>query len=221
MCRYSLVPDRALWRDQFGVALETLSPSDRLPRYNIARDQWIQVLRSDGVARTVTMMRWGFIPHWIRSKNPRMQPLTVHDNSITKPQFRDAFETRRCLVPMSGYYGWQGWENGPGLPYYIHLSNHQPFLVAGIWDNCQGVDRVAIITTSANEKLLPIYERMPVIVPADAAEQWLNGNNPAALLKTYPADAMECFQVVGKLFRSGSEGPELIQPADQAWQAVS
>ncbi len=224
MCRYSLVPDRAVWRDQFQVSLEALPESGRIPRYNIARDQSIQVIRGDVDRREVVMMHWGFVPHWVRSKNPRMQPLTIHDNSITKPQFREAFEQRRCLVPMSGYYGWQGWENGPGQPYYIRMTNRKPFLVGAIWDCCQGVDRVAIVTTSANPKLLKIYERMPVIVAPDQADEWLGGNNPAALLQSFPAEQMEAFQVISKLFRPGSEGPELIQSVDLTWpaqQAVS
>lgn len=215
MSRYCLIPESVPWQRRFGVDPEGLPRELRAPRYNICRDQWLPVIRSGAHGRELTAMRWGFVPHWVRSKNPRLQPLTVHDNCLTKPYYRDAFENRRCLVPMSGYYGWSAWENGPGLPYYIRLVDREAFLVAGIWDTWNGADRVAIVTTSANAKLLPIYERMPVIVPAAAAGQWLGGRNVADLLRPYPAAEMEAFKVVSKLFRQGSEGPELIEAAPE------
>jgi putative SOS response-associated peptidase YedK len=215
MSRYSLIPDAATWTEQFGVSPLHLPESYRKPRYNIGRGQLVPVLRPAGSQRELTLMHWGFLPHWVRASArgaPAFEPLTVRADQLPLPYFRDAFRYRRCLLPASGYYGWQGWENGPGLPFHVRLVSRLPFLVAAIWDSWGTIDRVAIATTAANDRLQPIHDRMPAIIPPDQADAWLHGADPAALLHPYPSERMELYTVGRKLFCAGSDGPELIEP---------
>lgn len=219
MSRYSLIVDAELdgpVDSLMGVSLEALPPAARRSRYNIGRDQDVVVFCSTSdstdaplVART---MRWGFIPHWIHSPNPALQPLTVPDKKISQPYFRDAFRERRCLMPASGFYAWQGWENGPAAPYYVRMRDRQPFFMAAIWDNCEGVDRVAMITTGANSLLRPIHDRMPAIIGDEQVDAWLHGDRPQQLLLPHVAAAMEIHQVGRRIFSLGNDGPELIEP---------
>jgi putative SOS response-associated peptidase YedK len=157
-------------------------------------------------------MLWGFTPHWIHCANPALQPLTIADTKVEQPYFREAFQQHRCLIPASGFYAWQGWENGPAAPYYVRMRDQQAFLMAAIWDTCEGVDRVAMITTPANTLVQPIHERMPAIIPLAQADAWLRGDQPQQLLVPYPSAAMTIYQVSRKIFSADSEGADLIAP---------
>lgn len=225
MSRYSLIfdADDATATDALpaaalgGVSLAALPSTCRHSRYNIGRNQDIIVLCAADDDQHATpivarAMRWGFTPHWIHSPNPALQPLTVPDTKLHQPYFRDAFRQRRCLIPASGFYAWQGWENGPAAPFYVRMRDHQPFYMAGIWDSCEGIDRVAMITTGANALLRPIHERMPAIIATDAMEDWLRGERARDLIAPYAAAAMEIHQVGRKVFSLQNDSPDLIAP---------
>jgi putative SOS response-associated peptidase YedK len=213
--RFSLIfdADKNAAANLFGASLEPVAPTYRCSRYNISRGQHIIVLRADADKNIAACtMLWGFTPHWIHCANPALQPLTVADAKVAQPYFRDAFQQRRCLIPASGFYAWQGWENGPAAPFYVQMQDRQPFLMAAIWDTCEGADRVAMITTPANAALQPIHDRMPAIIPLAQAGAWLNGeHHPQQLLQPYPAATMEIYQVSRKLFSADSEGAALIE----------
>ncbi len=213
MSRYSLIFDTegsSAGHTLCGVALDAIAVEYRHSRYNISRDQHIIVLRADGEQIAPSLMHWGFTPYWIHCANPVLQPLTIADAKVEQPYFRDAFHQRRCLIPASGFYAWQGWENGPAAPYYVQMRDRQPFLMAAIWDTCEGVDRVAMITTAANELVQPIHDRMPAIIPLAQADAWLRDAHPEQLLAPYPAAAMEIYQVGRKLFCTDYEAVDLI-----------
>jgi putative SOS response-associated peptidase YedK len=113
--------------------------------------------------------------------------------------FRTAFRRRRCLVPADGYYEWQARE-GRKQPYYIHMTDEQPFCFAGLWETWQppeaeAVHSCTIITTAANPLSAEVHHRMPVILPQADYAAWLDPTNrePAALLPLllpYPPEAM-------------------------------
>lgn len=228
MSRFSLIFDTSDSSNAlFGAPLDAINSNARRSRYNISRGQEILVLRSANAKRdnntaasecslSATTMLWGFTPHWIHGPNPALQPLTIADNKVTQPYFREAFQQRRCLIPASGFYAWQGWENGPAAPYYVHMRNYEAFLMAAVWDTCEGIDRVAMITTAANSLVLPIHERMPAIIPLAQVDAWLHGANPQRLLQPYAIDAMEIHQVSHKIFAARNEDASLIEPVSSA-----
>lgn len=232
MSRFSLIFDAApaspdLLAGLATTSLEAVPAAMRRSRYNIGRDQDIIVLcaTEDGTGATTRQpglrtMRWGFTPHWIHGPNPALQPLTVSDHKITQPYFRDAFRQRRCLIPATGFYAWQGWENGPAAPYHVCMRNRQVFFMAAIWDNCEGVDRVAMITTEANSLIRPIHDRMPAIIAREAIDNWLYGDKPQQMLAPHTPTAMDIYQVSRKIFARGNDSAELIEPMVTAAPAI-
>jgi putative SOS response-associated peptidase YedK len=221
--RYSLILDADSNRDAalLNVSLADIPPTYRQSRYNINRGQPIIVIRDNINANpeqpaAATLMQWGFTPHWIHCTNPALQPLTVAAEKISQPYFREAFQQRRCLIPASGFYAWQGWENGPAAPYYVRMRDRQPFFMAAIWDSCEGVDRAAMITTAANTLLQPIYHRMPAIIPREHIDTWLRGGHPQQWLTPHADAVFEMYRVGRKIFGAANEGPDLIAPAATA-----
>jgi putative SOS response-associated peptidase YedK len=204
------------------TSLEAVPAAMRRSRYNIGRDQDIIVLcaaengAGAGTGQPAPLaarsMRWGFTPHWIHSPNPALQPLTIAVGKTSQPYFRDAFQQRRCLIPATGFYAWQGWENGPAAPYHVCMRSRQVFFMAAIWDSCEGVDRVAMITTEANALIRPIHDRMPAIIASESIGIWLHDDKPQQVLAPFAPAAMEIYQVSRKVFSQTVDSAELIEP---------
>jgi putative SOS response-associated peptidase YedK len=144
-------------------------------------------------------MKWGF-----RSTNPRLAPINARAETVaTSPLFREAFHRRRCLVVADGFYEWQ--RNGrTKTPYFIHLRSARPFGFAGIFSmlRTEAGERMAtcaIVTCRANELMAPIHDRMPVIVPPDARERWLDPRTSEGelrgLLVPLASDEMDAYVV--------------------------
>jgi putative SOS response-associated peptidase YedK len=190
------------------------------PRYNVAPPQSVPVVRVTNGARELVELRLGLIPHW--SGDP---PGDAHVNARSetvsrKPSFRDAFKARRCLVPVSGFYGWK--PVGPRKqPYYFRPRDGGVFACAGIWDRWTGLDdtveTVAVLTMPANALVMPCDERMPVIFDTEQFAAWLDPNdkNPAkclAPLGPYPVERMECWPVSTRVNSPSEDDPELLAP---------
>jgi putative SOS response-associated peptidase YedK len=178
MCgRFTL---RAPSRLQLGLfQLAELPP---LPaRYNIAPSQQIAAVRAQAErdGRELAMLRWGLIPSW--AKDPAIGNTLINargESVATKPAFRSAFRSRRCLILADGFYEWQK-KNGAKQPYYIQLRGGEPFAFASLWDRWEDpqgeiVESASIITTEANEAMRPIHNRMPVILAPHDYDLWLN-----------------------------------------------
>lgn len=139
-----------------------------------------------------------------------------------KTSFRRLLTTRRCLIPASGYYEWR--KNGKRkIPVWIHLKTKQPFAFGGLWKVWRMpqeetfLESFTIITTTANDFIKPIHDRMPVILLADDEKSWLDPkmNDSAAilsLLKPYPADLMDCHEVSPLVNSTADDRPECIAP---------
>jgi putative SOS response-associated peptidase YedK len=99
------------------------------------------------------------------------------ETAATKPSFRRAFRSRRCLVVADGFYEWRR-TNGRKQPYFVGLKNDHPSGMAGLWERWEKsgepVESCTILTTDANELMQSIHERMPVIVPPDQYGLWLD-----------------------------------------------
>ena len=195
----------------FGISL----PPEFQPRYNIAPTQDVLVVRSaapaaegkaPAAARRGDLLRWGLVPSWAPDPSVGNRMINARaETAAQRPAFRDAMRRRRCLVPADGFYEWQKLEGEKRKqPHLIQMKGQRPFAFGGLWDTWfAGGDRLesfTILTTSPNELVSPIHDRMPVIVAPEDYDRWLDTRVDAAgvadLLRPYPAEQMEA-QPVG------------------------
>ena len=150
------------------------------PSYNVTPSQSLAAVVADN-GNCLRNFYWGLVPFWARENARMTGPINARCETVAdKPTFREAFKRKRCLIPANGFYEWE--KTGTGKqPWYFVLPSEQPFAFAGIWDNWIRSDgshygSCAIITRAASTSVLPIHERMPVILDRQAWRQWLDPN---------------------------------------------
>lgn len=202
---------------------ELIVPDGIEPRYNIAPSQPVAVVPNDGQNR-LDFFVWGLIPSW--AKDPTIGNRLINARAETlaeKPSFRSAFRRRRCLVISDGFYEWR---QEPGrkakTPIYIQLQDGRPFAFAGLWENWNSPDgsnilSCAIITTEPNSLMSSIHNRMPVILPHENFDAWLDPaeQDPARLnqlLAPYPSEVMQAHPVSMLVNSPANESPDCVVP---------
>lgn len=189
-------------------------------RYNIAPTQEVvSVLRNGG--RHLDLLRWGLVPTWAKEESIGSKMINARAETLAeKPSFKRLLKSRRCLIVADGFYEWKHEARGPKTPMYITLRDHEPFAFAGLWDSWKSpagniLRTCTIITTDANELVAPIHNRMPVILPTQIQDEWLDLEQSDEgfllhLLKPYnPAEMM--VRPVSRLVNDPKrEGAELI-----------
>ncbi len=148
---------------------------------NIAPTQPVPVVLLENGARRFRLMRWGFLPGWV--KDLKDFPLVINVRSETareKPAFRAAIARRRCLMPADGFYEWHrvGQEN---RPYLFRRPDRGPFAFAAIhetWSSKDGseIDTVALVNGPANGQMAAIHHRSPLVLAAGDYDLWLDAN---------------------------------------------
>ena len=166
-------------------------------------------------------MRWGLIPSWATDPAIGNRLANARSESVLeKPAFRAAMRRRRCLIPADGFYEWK--KNGRNKqPYLIGLRDGRLFAFAGLWEAWEGADHsyvesCTILTTTPNELMAPIHDRMPVILPAEAYGPWLDPAVPPAevlaWLRPLPADQMTAYPVSTLVNNPRNDRPECVAP---------
>jgi putative SOS response-associated peptidase YedK len=188
-------------------------------RYNIAPGQWVIVVRPEKGERISEAAQWGLVPTWAKAPAPGPRPINARAEGLeTKPTFRGAFRHGRCLIPASGFYEWKT-AGRAKQPFFIRPRGGEGILLfAGLlstWSGPEGeLATCAIITTTPNDLMAEIHDRMPVILgPGDQAA-WLDPVNrqAAALLRPCPADGLEAYPVGPAVGNPKNDRPELIRP---------
>ncbi|MFQ5489983.1 MAG: SOS response-associated peptidase [Phycisphaerae bacterium] len=206
--------------------LRLAQPPALQPRYNIAPTQPLAALRSPsaGTERRLDMLRWGLIPSWAKDAAIGHRMINARAETVAeKPAYRVAFRRRRCLIPATGFYEWQKPKiKGPKQPHYIRLADDRPFAFAGLWESWTGPDQTiiesaTIITTTPNDLLQPIHDRMPVILGPDEFDRWLDPERSdprelAPLLRPFPAELMTAYPVTTHVNKPQNDDPTCIQP---------
>jgi putative SOS response-associated peptidase YedK len=204
MCgRFTLGATAATLAAQFDLA----NVPTWTPRYNIAPTQEVLIVlqRSPQANREACLHRWGLIPPWAKDPSIGNRMINARAETVaTKPAFRRAFKERRCLLLADGLYEWQRQERRK-QPFYIRLRDGRPFAFAGLWEHWEGSEGMAIqsctiLTTTSNEVVGRIHDRMPVILSPTDYDRWLDPSiqEPAVLetlLRPYPADEMTAYPV--------------------------
>ncbi len=223
MCgRFALTVDPADLQDAFP---EFSFPSELKPRYNIAPSQPVLVIPNDGMDRA-DFFTWGLIPSW--AKDPSIGSRMINARAETlaeKPSFRGPLKYHRCLILADGFFEWQALTASKSkIPHHIRMKSGKPFAFAGLWEDWHAADgsnikSCTIITTQPNELMIPIHNRMPVILSPDAYAQWLDKSPQQAagllpLLQPYPADEMIAYPVSTLVNSPASDRPEILTPVE-------
>lgn len=190
MCgRYAFILPKEAMRQLFKL----LNEIDYPPRYNIAPTQPIIAIWNAPKGREAQLVRWGFMPSWV--KDPNDFPLIINarvEGITSKPAFRGPIRHQRCIVPASGYFEWHRRADGSKQPYYITFEDDRPMAFAGLYSTWEGpdgeeVDTAAIVTQEATDELADIHNRTPVALTEAQYDLWLDTKN---------VDAKEALSVV-------------------------
>jgi putative SOS response-associated peptidase YedK len=192
--------------------------------YNIAPTQMVATVlhNLDSNKREFQQLRWGLIPSWAKDSGIGAKLINARAETVAeKPSFRSAFKRRRCLVLADGFYEWQR-QQGKKQPFYFRLQDGQPFAFAGLWESWRSpaneeITSCTILTTTANELLQPIHDRMPVILKPQDYDLWLDPQVETPqplqqLLCPYPAPAMTAYAVSTLVNNSRHNSSECIMP---------
>jgi putative SOS response-associated peptidase YedK len=219
MCgRFTLTHDIIQVQDRFKVT--PMHPGDYHPTYNAAPTQRLPVITNQQHDR-LQFFRWGLIPHWAKDESIGNKMINARAETLTeKPSFKKLIESKRCLVVSDGFYEWKKLERGK-QPYRMTLRKGELFAFAGLWENWADretgelIPTFSIITTDANELVRDIHDRMPVILPKEEEEHWLQDGLASkeylSLLKPYPADEMEMYPVGEMVNSPRNNSPELLE----------
>ena len=167
-------------------------------RFNIAPSQEAPVVRlGEGCAREVAMLRWGLVPPWAKDPSVGSRMINARSESAAaKPAFRQAFRTRRCAIPASGFYEWTGGTRRR-VPHAITVEGRPIVAFAGLWEcwkDAAGkpLETYTILTTAANGFVRPMHDRMPAILAEGDVDAWLAGSPEDAekLIRPYPDEAL-------------------------------
>ena len=223
MCgRFTLTVSARVLADLFGV--EDLP--DVRPRYNIAPTQSVLMVRGTSEAQPeFGEARWGLIPGWAKDAKIGARMINARAETVAdKPAFRSALRRRRCLIPSDGFYEWRKLAGGK-QPYLIRFTDGSPFAFAGLWERWhdsdgQAIDSCTIITTTPNDLVAHLHDRMPVILPSRHHSEWLGSDTfaperLAELLQPCPASGMEAYPVSKRVNNPANDDSRCIARIDE------
>ena len=218
MCnRYRLTHSKQYLAERFQAADAEFE--DR-PRYNIAPTQAVLTVRREHgkKVRHFTRMRWGLIPSWAKDMSIGTKTLNARSETVTRtPAFRDSILTNRCLIPADGFYEWRKM-GSVKQPYCFEVGEGEVFAFAGLWAEWTSpdgeiIESCTVLTTGPNSLVVDLHDRMPVIVPPEKYELWLDPdvNDFEAIrdiLEPYDANLMRRYPVSRKLNNSRIDDAE-------------
>ncbi|MCY3557916.1 MAG: SOS response-associated peptidase [Chloroflexi bacterium] len=198
---------------------------DFQPRFNIAPTQLHPVILADGEAFAAQPARWGLVNSWAKDAKRAARQINARSESVAESRaYARPFQRQRCLVPADGWYEWSG-PRDQRQPHWIHRADREPFLFAGIYDIWHPEpDRPAmtftILTKEATEALASIHSRMPVVLPPDRQEAWLDPGNlekesVLTLLDLPPDDAFVGDAVSTRVNSVKNDDPTLLDQEQQ------
>ena len=218
MCgRFALIVDASVLAEVFEID----PPRDLKPRFNIAPTQRIPIVRAGREApREWAEVRWGLVPSWAKDEKIGARMINARGETVAeKPSFRSAVKSRRCLIPADGFYEWVKTDGGK-QPHYIHFADGRTFAFAGLWERWhtsegEPLDTCTIITTTPNDLVATLHDRMPVILPPNVFTEWLEPEPLASdrlqgLLAPHPAADMEAYAVSTYVNKPANDDPECV-----------
>ena len=198
---------------------------DFQPRFNIAPTQLHPIILGDGEVFAAQPARWGLVNSWAGDAKRAARQINARSETVAESRaFARPFQRRRCLVPADGWYEWSGPKH-QRQPHWIHRADREPFVFAGLYDIWRPEpERPAvtftILTKEATEALANIHSRMPVVLPPDRQEAWLDSGNRdkesvLPLLELPPDDSFITMPVSSRVNAVKRDDPTLLEPQQQ------
>lgn len=199
------------------------------PNFNVSPQSTIWAVDEHDHVRTLERLRWGLIPSWAKEASIGNRMINARGETVVeKPAFRRAFKSRRCLIPADGFYEWRR-DGAKKIPYFISLKNDEPMAFAGLWElwrdpsqenDAPSIRTCCMITTQANDVVMPIHDRMPVVLPATAWQAWLDPYNNdteslVGLLRPAPAEITQVRRVSTRVNNARTNEPSLLDPEEK------
>ncbi|MDP9160119.1 MAG: SOS response-associated peptidase [Acidobacteriota bacterium] len=224
MCgRFRLSRKKQLLEEYFD---SVSSQDDWNPRYNIAPTQLVPIIRQNTKepVRQLSLARWGLVPSWARDTSAASSMINARsETASTKPAFRDAMRSRRCLIPADGFYEWSRIGKDK-QPYCFEVNGGELFAFAGLWDQWserggKTIETCSILTTTANAVASVAHDRMPVILERESYQRWLDPqmqDAPAAseMLRPYDAGVMRSYPVSMRINYVSNDDEECKRPVE-------
>jgi putative SOS response-associated peptidase YedK len=204
---------------------------DGHPSWNVGPQRRLFAVTDANEGRILDQYRWGLVPSW--SKDPKIGNRLFNARGETvaeKPSFRSAFAKRPCVIPVDGFYEWDHRSGHLKQPNFFTRTDGQLMLFAGLYefwrdpelpDDAELVRTCTIITTTPNEDMDEIHDRMPVVLSHDDVETWINVKDHApderlALLQPAPNGTLSHYSVDKGVGSVKNDGAELIAPLDSS-----
>jgi putative SOS response-associated peptidase YedK len=216
MCgRFSRTSPAEAIVDEFAVT--SMAEVDLRPRYNLCPGETIAGIVQHGSERRLGGLRWGLPPRGA---------INVRSESAVR-RFPDALRRRRCLIVADGFYEWQT-EGSVKVPHFFRLVSRRPFAFAALWErwgDAHAAPGAAILTCPPNEIVVPIHDRMPVVLTGETGTRWLEAGEHDStllreLLRPLPPDQMEAYPVSSLVNSGRNDSPECIRPAGSPLRLV-
>ena len=163
--------------------------------YNTAPTHIVPILRNEESSVIVDLMQWGLVPSWSKDPSVGSKLINARSETITeKPSFRQSVPSRRCIIPMSGFYEWDRTDPKRKVPYFVTRADGRLMLAAGIWTASPALDgrhTFSLITRESIDDLSHIHSRSPVEFHAGDALEWMS--NPVPPLEMFAPDLQPRF----------------------------
>lgn len=212
-------------REAIGERFEVVVPETLAPRFNVAPAQRILGVRlNDSGERTANFYRWGLLPSWAKDERLAFKMLNAKAETLTeKPAYRSLIAKKRVLIPADGFYEWRvSPVDGKKEPIRFTLAHGDMFALAGLWtsrvneDTGEILESTTIITTTPNELVAEVHNRMPVIVPREFEQAWLDPDMPKEhaleMLRPYPAELMKAALASRRVNSVRNDDASLLEP---------
>lgn len=220
MCtRYTLVASSDKVKERFNVDI-----ADRYePLYNAAPAKLLPVITADA-PEGISFFYWGTPPEWAKNKSVSAKLINAPLEQLgTKTAYKNALESRRCIIPSDGFFAWKQVGKKTKIYYRFITENNSLFSFAGFWDEFEGEEdgeiyhTFMIITCPANRNVKEVDNRMPVILTKESEKKWLDKNTSleelTKLLVPYPDDKLTCYTVSNRIDQTDENSSFLIKPS--------
>lgn len=201
--------------------IEEAKSDFELPRYNVAPGQPVISIINDGKKNRVGLFKWGLVPPFAKDEKIGNNLINAKSETLVdKPSFKPSFQSKRCVILANGFFEWRKEEKGK-TPMHILMTDHSIFPMAGLWSTYIKADgsklhTTTIITTSANELVSSIHDRMPVILTEESKKIWLNPNikdfpTLQKVLTPYDTNKMKAYKVSSLVNTATNDSAECIK----------